>query len=330
VPANVVLAALSRDPRVAWAQRDNRFDGMDGGDPLYPVQPDAKLWHLAELHRTSTGRGVRIAVVDSGIDVRHPDLVRQVELQENFVDPGQPLAPAEAHGTAVAGIVSARSGNGIGIAGVAPNARLLALRACWQARGNGTMCSSFTLGKALNFAVTHDARIINLSLTGPADRLLEELLRAAAAHGMTVVAAADPRQRDGGFPASARIGLAVAAQAPWPRPLRGDVLLAPGSDIPTCLPGGRWGFVSGASYAAAHVSGLVALLAQLQPGAAPDQLARDIVAQGNAGRIERTGNGSAGTASGGTIDACASIAHAAGACACSCPRFGTSKASSKH
>jgi subtilisin family serine protease len=323
--ANGVLAALAHDPRVAWAQADNRFEGFDGGDPLYPVQPDGKYWHVAELHRVSTGRGVRIAVVDSGIDARHPDLQGQVEVQENFVE-DQP-APAEAHGTAVAGIAAARAGNGQGIAGVAPDARLMALRACWQAASGGTVCSSFTLGKALNYAVLHDARIINLSLAGPADRLLAELLRAAGDRGSTVVAAVDPARADGGFPASSGLALAVAAQSHGSRAAARGVLLAPGTDIPTCVPGGRWGFVSGTSFATAHVAGLAALLAQLLPGASPAQLRRDIVASGDVGRIERAGNRGAATPAGGTIDACASIAHAAGACACSCPSTTTPKAS---
>jgi subtilisin family serine protease len=325
VEADSVLAALARDPRVAWAQADNSFQGLGGADPLYPVQPDARYWHVAELHRLSTGRGVSIAVIDSGVDARHPDLQGQVELQQNFVDEKPP--PPEPHGTAVAGIAAARSGNGLGIAGVAPDARLMALRACWQTPGRATLCSSFTLGKALNYAVIHDARIINMSLAGPADRLLGELLRAAAARGSTVVAAADPRQPDGGFPASSGMVLAVAAQPRGPDMPPGGVLLAPGSDIPTCVPGGGWGFVSGPSFATAHVSGLAALLAQLRPGAGPAQLRRDIVARGDVAKIGRAGNRGAIPLTGGTIDACASIAHAAGACACSCPSTGTVKAS---
>jgi subtilisin family serine protease len=320
-----VLAALARDPRVAWAQPVSLFHGQDGGDPLYPVQPDGRYWHLLELHRLSTGRGVRVAVVDSGVDARHPDLARQVELQQNFVGDG--AAPAELHGTAVAGIVAAREGNGIGIVGVAPGARLLALRACWQAPGEGTLCSSFTLAKALNFAILHDARIINLSLGGPDDRLLETLLGAAAEHGSVVVGAVDPARRDGGFPASLPGVIAVAAQGRLPAAGHGT-LLAPGADIPTCEPGARWGFVSGSSYAAAHVSGLVALLAQLRPSAAPDELRRDIVAAMPAA-FEPAGNHGARPAIGGTIDACATIARAAGACACSCPPTGVLKTSNQ-
>jgi hypothetical protein len=316
VPDAPLLAALARDPRVAWAQPVNLFHGLDG-DPLYPVQPDGKYWHLAQLHRVSTGRGVRIAVVDSGIDARHPDLEGRVQLQENFVDAGP--TPAEPHATAVAGIVAARAGNGLGIAGVAPDARLLALRACWQASGQGARCSSFTLGKALNFAIMHNARIINLSLAGPADRLLQTLLEAAAARGTTVVGAVDPERPAGLFPASSASVLAVTAQAAGPPAARADVLGAPGTDIPTCLPGARWGFVSGASYATAHVTGLVALLAQLRPKDSPEQLKHNIVVVPAAPITNKSANRGAPTGIGGNIDACATIARAINACICSCP-----------
>jgi subtilisin family serine protease len=306
------LSALARDPRVAWAQPVNLFHGMEQGspaaDPLYPLQPDGKAWRLAELHRVSTGRGVRVAVVDSGVDGRHPDLAGQLALRENFVDEGEP--PAEAHGTAVAGVIAARAGNGLGIMGVAPDARLMALRACWevagQLGGNNTRCSSFTLGKALNFAILHDAQVINLSLGGPADRLLETLVQTATVRGATVVGAVDPARQDG-FPASAPGVLAV-----------GSALNAPGADIPSCLPGARWGFVSGTSYAAAHVSGLAALLAQLLAHAGPGGLRSHMITRPSSATLERTANRGAVPASGVTIDACASIARAAGTCVCSC------------
>ena len=317
------LEALGRDPRVSWVQPLNAFHAQaDGaGDPLYPVQPAATAWRLAELQRWSTGRGVRVAIVDSGVDAAHPDLAGQLELQENFVDAGP--APAEVHGTAVAGVIAARAGNGIGIAGVAPGVRLMALRACWQAPRTRASCSSFTLGKALNFAIEHHARVINLSLAGPADRLLATLVEAADANGAAVVGAVDPGL-PGGFPGSLPLVIAVAAQGPLHVPVPAHALLAPGVDIPTCLPGARWGLVSGASYAAAHVSGLVALLAQLRPGTAPQQLKHGIVVVHDTLALRRTAHTTPETPSAGSIDACATIARAVGAggCACACAPAG--------
>jgi len=178
-PLARVLDALARDPRVAWVQPVEEYRGMDAGpDPLYPVQPAAKAWHLSDLHRMSTGRDVTVAVIDSGVDAAHPDLAGQVALRRNFVE-DVPDA-AEAHGTAVAGIIAARAGNGVGIAGIAPGARLLALRACWETGGQSARCSSLTLGKAINFALENGARVLNLSLAGPPDRLLQALVDGTA------------------------------------------------------------------------------------------------------------------------------------------------------
>src|SRR5450830_895476 len=303
------LAALAQERQVLWAQPLQQFHGLQGADPLAPLQPAERFWHIGQLHRVSTGKGVRVALIDSAVDGGHPDLAAQLALQENFVD-GAGAPPPEPHGTAVAGIIGARANNGIGIAGVAPGARLLALRACWGERAEDTRCNSFTLGKALNFAVTHQADIINLSLGGPPDPLLRALLDAARRRGMTVVAAADPQLADGGFPTSYAGVLAVGAAG-----ATALALSAPGADIPATLPGKRWGLVSGSSYAAAQFSGLLALMLELSPGASPARLRAGLVAR--AGHPQLAGLGAAG-AGAGSIDACATIGRLAGHCACLC------------
>ena len=333
-----ILRLLSHDPQVEGAQLVAQFHGMaadaqenaagkkqgDGmhnagaepaevthSDPLYPVQPSARYWHVAELHKVTTGRDVHVAVIDSGIDDHHPDLDGQVAVAENFVD--NRATPPEAHGTAVAGIIAARAGNG-GILGVAPQARLMALRACWQQPDLATRCNSFTLGKALNYAIVHGASVINLSLSGPPDRLLDRLLDAALERGISVVGAIDPHATGPAFPASHRGVLAVASQVPPGRAstaMPDGALLAPGTDIPTTAPGARWTLVNGSSYAAAHVAGMAALLKQLQPGLPPAQLQRLML--NNA------------TLNAGTIDACATIASLTRACSCSCAAVAASR-----
>jgi subtilisin family serine protease len=315
VPLERVLTALSGDQRVAWAQALSQYQGMaagvgtsgTGSDPLYPIQPAAHDWHLSELHRISTGRNVLVAVVDSGVDASHPDLAGQLGLRRNFVDDSADAA--ESHGTAVAGIIGARAGNGIGISGVAPGVKLMALRACWETGGRVARCNSLTLAKAINFALENRARIINLSLAGPADRLLQSLLDAALARGIVVIGAADPQLADGGFPAS-HPGVIAIARRGDKHPLAANLGYAPGTDIPTCKPGAAWGLVSGSSYAAAHVAGLAALLTELRP--------RDTA---QALRSELSSNSVSSTAlasSTGNIDACAALARAASACVCLC------------
>jgi len=288
-----VAETLARDTRVVWAQPMNLFRGQAGSgpahdDPLYPAQPAAAAWHLAELHELASGRRVKVAVVDSGVDSAHPDLAGQVDVSENFVD-GRAAVP-ERHGTAVAGIIAARADDRLGIAGVAPNARLLALRGCWQGTGDATLCTSLGLAKALYFALGSDAAVINLSLSGPPDRLLARLLDLLLARGSTVVAAFDRTLPGGGFPASHAGVVAVADGASPP------AWVAPGRDVPAPAPGARWELVSGGSYAAAHVAGLFALLRELGAGGAA-ALVHDAA---------------------GGIDTCATLLRAAGPRECAC------------
>ncbi|MFP5393066.1 MAG: S8 family peptidase [Gammaproteobacteria bacterium] len=298
-PLERVLDALAHDARVVWAQPIADYQALGTADPLYPIQPAAHDWRLADLHRISTGRNVQVAVIDSGVDAAHPDLAGQLALRRNFVD-DLPDA-AERHGTAVAGVIAAQMGNGVGIAGIAPGARIMALRACWEAARQPARCNSFTLGKAINFALENDARIINLSLGGPPDRLLHSLLDAAMARGVIVIGAVDPQRADGGFPASMP-GVIAVGRGGERRAALPPMLVAPGTDIPSCTPGTGWGMVSGSSYAAAHVSGLSALLAQLKPRADARAMRRMLDA------AAVTGN----------IDACAAVQRATDACVCQC------------
>jgi len=257
---------VARDPGVEWSEPVTLYAAQAGGqapsqtsvrthdDALFAAQPAARQWQLAALHSRTTGRGVSIAVIDSGVDVRHPDLAGQIALNRNFVDGA---GAAEAHGTAVAGVIAARADNHVGIAGVAPGARILALRACWQ-RVERTVCDTLSLARALNFAIERKAAIINMSLSGPPGRLLTSLLRIGLDRGAAVVAAVDPALADGGFPASLPGVMAVSDRADSAGRLA--VYVAPGRDIPAPQPGGRWSLVNGSSFSAAHMSGLLALL----------------------------------------------------------------------
>jgi subtilisin family serine protease len=249
--------AVAKDPAIAWSEPVELYEAQAAAshdDALFAAQPAARAWQLEALHGRLTGRGVPVAVIDSGVDAAHPDLAGQVALSRNFA-PG--AAAAEAHGTAVAGVIAARAGNKVGIAGVAPGARILALRACWQ-RGERTVCDSLSLAKAIQFAIERKAPVINMSLAGPPGRLLTTLLRTGLDKGLTVVAAYDPGLADGGFPASLP-GVIAVTDKDGSSGTR-SVYSAPGRDIPAPQPGGRWSLVDGSSFSAAHVSGLFALM----------------------------------------------------------------------
>ncbi|HEY0662355.1 MAG TPA: S8 family serine peptidase [Lysobacter sp.] len=303
------LPRLSADPRVAWAQPMQQFQLLGAndatGDPLFAAQPAAARWHLRELHALAGGKSVTVAQIDSGVELSHPDLRGQVAQARSFV--GDDPFVAEAHGTEIAGIVVAREHNGIGIAGIAPRTRLLALRACWQPRDGAAACSSFTLAQALQFALQKRAQILNLSLSGPRDRLLERLLDVALSRGVIVVGAVDARAADGGFPAAHPGVLAVASHETG-SPIAG-ALLAPGQGIPTTTTPARWNLVSGSSYAAAQVTGLVALLRELSPRISSTQLRDVLVPAPGLGLATRRPQ---------SIDACAAVARVSTRCACDC------------
>ena len=316
-----VAERLSREPRVAWAQPMNVFRPQGQAmhdDPLFPLQPAAREWRLEQLHATATGRGVRVAVIDSGVQRDHPDLAGQFALNANFV--AEHPEAAELHGTAVAGIVAARADNRIGIVGVAPQAELLALRACWQSPAADTFCTSLSLALALHKAIESDARIINLSLGGPPDRLVQRLVETAQSRGAVVVAAADRQQPRGGFPAGlANVVAVIDDGSSGSR--ESPAMIAPGTDIPTTLPGSRWATVTGSSYAAAHVSGLFALVLELRArgaGAAADSANAANPTSAIALRTD------------GHVDACASLARAAQRCVCDCDQASAAGAIARH
>lgn len=302
------LPRLAADPRVESAQAVQAFRllAADAGDPLADAQPAMRAWHLRALHRVATGRGVLVASIDSGVDVRHPDLRGQDIATRNFID-GQDYR-AEAHGTSVGGIIVARPGNGAGIVGIAPDAALLALRACTQADDRVAACDSFGLAKALQFALTAGAQVVNLSLTGPEDPLLGRLIDAALRRGAVVVGAVDPASDGSGFPASHPGVLAVAGSGD-PRRRAPGVLQAPDRGIPAPVPGGGWDLVSGSSFASAQLSGLVALAWQLAPrssGAHVRAAFSPVPALGLPAQRPRN------------VDACEVFERVSGRCACGC------------
>jgi len=265
--AAALMVRLAADPRVEQVQALNLFrtaavngpDGPTGPDPLLGLQHAADRLNLRAAHRYSTGRGVRVAVVDSGVAETHEDLSGSIGILRDFVTAPPAAVPAERHGTAMAGIIAARAENHRGILGVAPGSMLLALRACWEETpGAGGQCSSFTLARAIAFAIGARADVLSLSLSGPRDPLLARLIFAARSAGIVVVSSAG----DGGeedFPANEPgvIGVGAARHG-------AAALIGPSHRVLTTVPGG-YDFVSGTSVAAAHVSGLAALLRERMP-----------------------------------------------------------------
>jgi subtilisin family serine protease len=268
-----VLEALRADRQVLLAQALNEFQPATAelryNDPYARLQENMVALDVQEAHRFSRGNGVRVAVIDTGIDTDHPDLIGRVHLIRNFVDDDAAAFRRDRHGTQVAGVIAAAAGNGIGVVGIAPEVRLLALKACWHDSSGVGRCNSFTLAQAIAEAITARAQVINLSLVGPADPLLAALVEKANAAGAIVVGAANEKSADG-FPGGVAGVLPVAsaeAAAVQPRWLR-----APGRNLVTLVPQGHYDFASGYSLATAHISGIVALLLQQDRRLSADQV----------------------------------------------------------
>ena len=320
-PVADILRRLSSDPRVESAQAIATFETLAAregyNDPYANLQRSVQILHLEQAHQWATGKGVRIAVIDTGVDLDHPDLQGRIVKASNFVDRSQQAFTSDVHGTAVAGVIAAATNNQVGIVGVAPQAEIFALKACWQ-KGPATreaLCDSYTLAKAVDFAIVQGAQILNFSLAGPHDPLLARLLGLALKQGIAVVAA-DPGNGGPSFPATFQGVLGVQGVDAEGRqrarsPARGS-LGAPGVDILSTVPRASYDFFSGSSLAAAQVSGIAALLLEREPKLTPPQLAA---------LIRRTAHflpsepGDTSPAIG-QVDACAALAGALGRSVC--------------
>lgn len=276
VPA--VVNILAGESGVIMSQPNFYYNSLAGENPQYGA---VKIGADA-VSGTTTGRGITVAVVDTGIDYNHPALKDRITQKADFVSPDMSGFTGESHGTSVAGIIAASPIEEGGMSGVAPGVRLIAARACWSdsADGGKAVCSSEKLAKGIDFALSNNARVINLSVGGPRDALIAALIQQAYGSGVTVVAAAGNGGAKGKpvYPAALREVIAVSATGPDDRlytlSTRGDYIdvAAPGVDILSPAPGGAWQMESGTSQAAAHVSGAVALILQDYPELSPFQV----------------------------------------------------------
>jgi subtilisin family serine protease len=274
VPA--VIAALEADAGIISAQPNYLFalsgdaNVLSKGDPAqYAV---AKL-KLPEAHALAQGDNVLIAVIDSGIDVGHPELTGMVV--ESF--DALPGEEPHSHGTAMAGTIVAHAR----LLGVAPRSRILAARA-FGAKPATAQATTFNILKSIDWAAAKGARVINLSFAGPRDPAIERQLAAAYKKNVTLVAAAGnagPKSPPL-YPAADRHVIAVAATDARDEVFglsnRGDYITvaAPGVDIIAPAPRGAYQITSGTSVAAAYVSGLAALLIERSPSLTPDEVRR--------------------------------------------------------
>jgi subtilisin family serine protease len=275
----------------------------------WALQGDAPMG-IDSAWRQTTGADVTVAIVDSGIDLTHPDLAPNLwtnpgEIPGNgvdddgngyvddvhgfdFVDGDGTPQDANGHGTHVAGIVGARGGNGLGGAGVAWRARLMAVRVL-DAQARGTT-NAVALG--IRYAVDNGARIVNLSLAGPSSTPdLEDAVRYAQARGVLIVVAAGNDGADLaaaptypaaygednvlGIAATTRDGSLSGVSDYGP----GADVAAPGEEILSTALGGGYEWRTGTSMAAPEVAGALVLLAAARPDLSGNDL-RDALVGG--------------------------------------------------
>ncbi len=245
------------------------------GDPAQYVL--GKL-EVVAAHGLATGKHILVAVIDSEIDAQQPDLggaiVRSFDALRGAANP-------HAHGTAMAGAIAAHGK----LLGIAPDAELLAARAFDDAPG-AARGTSFAIYKSLQWAADSGARVVNMSFAGPADPLLHRFLAAAYQRDMVLIAAAGNAGPGSAplYPAADPDVIAVTAtdsdDGLYKMANRGQyiALAAPGVEVLVIAPRRSYQITTGTSVAAAHVSGIAALLLERRASLTPADVRRILMA----------------------------------------------------
>ncbi|MER5984006.1 type VII secretion-associated serine protease mycosin [Streptomyces sp. NPDC001787] len=283
-----------------------------------PARADAirdQQWGLAALHtdrawQTTRGKGITVAVLDTGVDNTHPDLAGQVLPGKDLIGFGAGRGDAAwaLHGTAMAGIIAGRGrgpGRGDGILGIAPEARILPVRVILESndpsRAKARKSRGTALAEGIRWATDHGADVINLSLGDDSKSAHPEpgedaAIQYALGKGVSVIASAGNGGEKGdrvSYPAAYPGVIAVAAvdkhgtHASFSTRRWYATVSAPGVDIVVANPNRKYYIEWGTSAASAFVSGAVALVRAAHPGLTPAQIkklladtARDAPANG--------------------------------------------------
>ncbi|MFC4019743.1 type VII secretion-associated serine protease mycosin [Micromonospora sp. GCM10011542] len=293
--------------------------GQLGGAPVAFAPGDSvsrtdqvrdEQWQLDELRaetawRTSTGRGVTVAVIDSGVDASHPDLTGQVLPGIDLVSPGGgEQADPVGHGTTVAGLIAGRSDDKRGVVGLAPDARILPVRVLDD---ENRYDDAMIVAKGVRWAVDNGARVINLSLGGSGDSpALAAALDYAFARDVVVVACTGnlatstsskvwyPAREPGVIAVS---GLERSSDNLWSGSITGraTVLAAPATGLVGARPPGGYWRVQGTSFAAPLVAATAALVRSRYPRMPAGEVVNRLLATardlGPTGRDDRFGYG---------------------------------------
>lgn len=231
-----------------------------------PEQYTVEKLNLTEVHKVATGREVLVAVIDSKVDINHPDLAGAIV--EEYGAVGKP-EQAHSHGTGMTGaIVSHRK-----LLGIAPNARILAVHAFSTTTRQSPEATTRQIIAGIEWAINKGARIINMSFAGPYDPMIQLAMRNAAAKGVILIAASgnmgakSPPLYPAADPHVIAVTATDASDTLFVQAVRGPHLAvaAPGVDVMVPAPADTYQLTTGTSVAAAHVSGVAALLLERHP-----------------------------------------------------------------
>ena len=313
VPPGLERAAaggLANHPHVRFAEVDELV-------PIAATVNDPKFgneWHLAKISApaawdTSTGMGVTIAILDTGVDGTHPDLTGQMVPGWNFYDNNSNTSDVHGHGTAVAGAAAARSNNAVGIASVAGGARIMPIRIS----DPNALAYWSTVAQGLNWAANNGARVANISFVGVS---ASSTVQSAASYfrskgGVVVVCAGNTGASDSTAPSGVMLVVGATNESDQRSTFStfGNFvdLSAPGSNILTTGRGGVYQTWNGTSFASPIVAATAALVIARRPDFTADQIEATLL-------LSATDLGAAGTDiyfGAGRVNAAAAVQRAA-------------------
>ncbi len=311
---------LRNMPEVEYAQPNYIYD-LDTTVVNDLFVTEGAQWHLKKIEAydawdvTMGSSDIKVAVLDSGIDLDHEDLIGQVVAQADVVDNDGIAQDDNGHGTHVCGIIAAVADNGLGGAGVAPGVKLIVVDIFQETAGGWEATTTDNI-EAIDFAIEQGADVINMSFGGNGDdELFEEAINGAVAAGAVCISAAgNNNNADAYYPSDYEACISVISttsedtRSSFSNYGSAKDISAPGSSIKATYFDGGYKTYSGTSMAAPVISGVAALMLSVNPSLTIEQIKQMLygtaVDLGTEGKDDYFANG--------RVDASAAVAEAAG------------------